>query len=309
MRRSCSFRGVCLTAAVATFGGCGSSTHTTSGPALPSAANSTRLVDGTRPPYITGLAVDPSDGSVLLATNRGLYRIDASGRNLQTIAARVRARGHVGPFGERVSSLAFLHPGELLGSGHPNGTTGGLPPFLGVIRSLDGGRNWTAIARVGFSDLHVLTISGSAIYGYDTVLGGVVAGSNGGRTFEERQAPPGEALVIDLAIDPRESRHLLASTPTTIFSSSDGGNSWRRISAGGESRLAWTWRGLYRADADRGVLTSSDGGITWLRVGELPRPPGKLVETPEGTLYAALIDGSVVTSRDGGRSWKVLFAP
>jgi hypothetical protein len=309
MRRSRLFRGACAAAAVAMLAGCGGSTHTTSAPALPLTANSTRLVDGSRPPYITGLAINPADRSVLLATNRGLYRIDADGHHLQVIASRVRAGRRVGPFGERVSSLAFVNAEELLGSGHPNGTTGGLPPFLGVIQSLDDGRDWTAIARAGFSDLHVLVVSGSTIYGFDTVLGAVVASDDGGRSFAERFAPSGEALVLDLAIDPRDSRHLLASTESAIFSSPDGGTSWRRISSGAESRLAWMAPGLYRADADRSVRTSSDGGMSWQRVGELPRAPGKLVEMPDGTLYAALIDGSIVTSRDGGRSWKTLFAP
>jgi photosystem II stability/assembly factor-like uncharacterized protein len=295
--------------AVSTLAGCGSSAHTTSAPTPPLTVTSTRLVDGTRPPYITGLAVNPSDRSILLATNRGLWEIDAEGHHAQAIEARAHAEGHVGPYGDRVSSLAFLTPKELLGSGHPNGVTGGLPPFLGVINSLDGGHTWTAIARAGMSDLHVLVISGSTVYGFDTVLGGVVASSDGGRTFAERFAPPGEALVLDMAIDPHETRHLLASTQTAIFSSADGGNTWHKISSGDESHLAWMAPGLYRADANRTVQTSTDGGTTWKTVGELPRTPGKLVELADGTLYSALIDGSIVISRDGGRSWKTLFAP
>lgn len=295
-------------AAAAILAGCGGSAHTGSAPAPPSAPKSNRLVDGSRPPYITGLAVNPTDRSLLLATNRGLYGIDADGHHAQAIASRVRAGSRVGAFGERVSSLAYLHAGELLGSGHPNWAERRLPPFLGVIESRDDGASWTAIARVGFSDLHVLVVSGSTVYGYDTVLGGVVASYDAGRTFSERSAPS-EAVVLDLAVDPHADRHLLASSESAIFSSPDGGNSWRALTNAAASRLAWTSRGLYRADADRSVLTSSDGGKTWRRVGELPGTPGKLVETAEGTLYAGLTDGSIVTSGDGGSSWKVLFAP
>jgi hypothetical protein len=287
--------------------GCGGSAHAKSAPGLPFSGRSTRLVDGSRPPYITGLAIAPGGRSLLLATNRGLYRIDADGRHLQAIAARARAGRSVGSFGERVSSLAFIHGGELLGSGHPNLTARGLPPFLGVLESSDGGSDWTAIARVGFSDLHVLVVSGSTVYGFDTLLGGVVASYDGGRSFAERSSPPG-SFVLDLAVDPRADRHLLASTESAIFSSHDGGASWRPLSNGAESRLAWTARGLYRADADRSFETSSDGGRSWRRVGELPRVPGKLVEVADGTLYAALAEGSIVVSRDAGRSWKVLFA-
>jgi hypothetical protein len=308
MRRSRLFRSACATAAVAMFAGCGGSTHTVGAPAPPFAATSTRLVDGSRPPYITGLAIDPTDRSLLLSTNRGLYRIDADGRGLHVIAAQARAGRRVGSFGERVSSLAFVGTRELLGSGHPNRTARALPPFLGVIRSLDGGHHWTAIARVGFSDLHVLVVSGSTVYGFDTVLGALVASNDAGRSFDERSAPPG-AFVLDLAVDPRAGRHLLASTESAIFSSPDGGANWQRISSGSASVLAWNSRGLYRADADRSLQTSSDGGASWRRVGELPKTPGKLVEMADGTLYAALTDGSIVTSHDGGGSWKLLFAP
>lgn len=262
-------------------------------------------MDGSRPPYITGLAVNPADHSVLLATNRGLYSIDSAGSH--TIAARVRAGGHVGSFGERVSSLAFLNAGELLGSGHPNGADRGLPPFLGVLRSRDGGREWTAIARVGFSDLHVLVTSGSTVYGFDTVLGAVVASYDAGRNFAERSGPPGE-FVVDLAIDPHANQHLLASTNSALFSSTDGGTSWRQTASAAGARLAWNSGGLYRADADRSVQASSDGGASWQRVGGLPGTPGKLLETADGTLYAALTEGSIVASRDGGRTWRTLYA-
>lgn len=276
--------------------------------AQPFGTPSTKLVEGTRPPYITGLAIDPSGGAILLATNRGLFRISADGKRIQTIHARARAHRHNGPFGQRVSSLAFLDAGHLFGSGHPNGVATGLPAFLGLIESTDGGRSWTSVARTGFSDLHVLLVVNRNFFGYDTVLGGVVVSTDGGRTFVERSAPSG-ALVLDLAVDPHDSRYMLASTPTAIFRSLDQGKSWHKAQAAEESHLAWTSNGLFRADADGTVLRSNDRGVTWRRVGRLSRPPGKLVEQPDGTLYAALIDGSVVTSRDAGRMWSTLFAP
>src|SRR5579863_886244 len=84
MLRARLLRAACVTAAVSLPAGCGGSTHPASVPSL---------VDSTRPPYITGLAINPADRSILLATNRGLYSIDPSGRHLQTIAARVSASG------------------------------------------------------------------------------------------------------------------------------------------------------------------------------------------------------------------------
>jgi hypothetical protein len=273
-----------------------------------SRATTTKLVDPGRPPSITGLAVDPAGGAILLATNVGLFRISADGRRLQAIGARARAQGREGPFGRRVSSLAFLDAGHLLGSGHPNPGPSRLPAFLGLIESTNAGLSWTAVSRAGFSDLHVLLVVNGTVYGYDTVLGGVVVSTDGGRTFTERSAP-GAAVVVDLAVDPRAPRYLLASTPTAIFHSSDQGKRWHKLQAANESRLAWTPNGLFRADADGTVSMSSDRGLTWLRAGRLPRPPGKIVELPNGTLYAALIDGRIVASRNRGRTWSTLFAP
>jgi photosystem II stability/assembly factor-like uncharacterized protein len=207
-----------------------------------------------------------------------------------------------------MSSLAFLDAGHLLGSGHPNPGPSRLPAFLGLIESTDGGHSWTAVSRAGFSDLHVLLVVDASVYGYDTVLGGVVVSRNDGRTFAERSAPQ-DAVVVDMAVDPHAPRYLLASTPTAIFRSSDQGGSWHKLQAADESRLAWTSNGLFRADADGTVSMSSDRGLTWRRAGRLPGPPGKLVELPGGTLYAALDNGSVLTSHSGGRTWSTLFAP
>ncbi len=308
MRRRSLLGFTCAVAAAALLAGCGGSTHAAGTPALSFATRSTRLVDATRPPYITGLAVNPVNGSVLLATNRGIYRTAASGRGLSQVAAKARAGSHVGDYGERVSSFAYIDGTKLIGSGHPSANAKALPPFLGVMESEDEGREWTATARVGYSDLHVIVVSGSTVYGFDTILGGVVASYDGGRSFTERTAPPGP-YVLDLAIDPAAKLHLLASTADAIFSSRDGGNTWQQISAAGQAHMAWNAHGLYRADADRSVSTSSDGGVTWHVVGRLPGLPGKLVETAAGTLYAALTEGTVVTSQNGGRSWSTLFSP
>jgi len=288
----------------ATLAACGGAApHTSS-----TTASSSRLVEAGRPPYITGLAIDPSDHSLLLATNTGLYRISADGRQVHPVEARVSVGGATGPYGERVSSLAFDGPGLLLGSGHPNRVITHLPPFLGVLESHDGGRDWSGLSRAGFSDLHVMLVQNGTIYGFDTVLGGVVVSTDGGRTFVEGSAPSGPT-ILDMAVDPKDGRYVLASTLEAIFASSDQGTTWRRLAAAGESRLTWTPAGLFRADADGGVLRSADRGRSWTQVGRLAGTPGKLVETAAGELYAALDDGRVATSSDGGREWHVVFSP
>lgn len=272
------------------------------------AAASKPLIETGRPPLITGLAIDPTDHSILLATNVGLYRIDSDGKAVRPIEAHAAESGADGPFGERVSSLAFAAPHRLLGSGHPNRVVDRLPPFLGLLESRDGGRSWKGIARTGFSDLHVLLVAGASVYAFDTTLGGVVVSSDGGRTFAERTAPEGPT-VIDMAVDPGDGRYILASTPAAIFASSDQGNSWHRLARATEARLSWSSAGLFRADSDGAVRRSEDRGRNWAAVGKLPGSPGKLVQAGGGELYAALNDARILRSTDGGREWKPVFSP
>src|SRR4051794_5969959 len=142
-----------LSALLAT--GCGSDSsarevgHGTVQPAHPTA-----LVNAARPPYVNALAVDPGSGAILLATNRGLFRIPRGGAPTRIRARAVAGRAS-GAYGMKVSAFAFTGPGRLIGSGHPDGA-GRLPGFLGTLKSSDSGRTWHAVSRVGFSDLHVV---------------------------------------------------------------------------------------------------------------------------------------------------------
>lgn len=298
--RSLFFALVAAVAALA-IGGCGGSRHNAS------AASAKPLVEQGRPPLITGLAVDPAGRSLLLATNIGLYRVSSDGRKLQPIGASARESAAHGPYGERVSSLAFDGAARLLGSGHPNRVVDHLPPFLGLLESRDGGQSWKGIARAGFSDLHVLLVQSGIVYAFDTILGGVVVSRDGGHNFVEETAPEGPT-VLDMAVDPRDGRYILASTPQALFASTDDGASWHRLVAASEARLTWTAVGLFRADADGTVMRSPDRGVHWSAVGKLPGTPGKLIASG-GELYAALDNARIYTSGDGGAAWKLLFKP
>jgi hypothetical protein len=58
-------------------------------------------------------------------------------------------------------------PDDFLGSGHPDGRDR-LPPFLGLIRSVDAGRSWEPVSLLGRRDFHVLEAAGRRIYGFGT---------------------------------------------------------------------------------------------------------------------------------------------
>jgi photosystem II stability/assembly factor-like uncharacterized protein len=261
-----------------------------------------RVVDSSRGPHIAAFAVNPKDGSMLLATNRGLYAIHGS--KATPIRSEVKVKQETGRFGTNVSAFAFTGPDRLVGSGHPDSPT--LPGSLGLIESSDDGRSWSAVSRVGLSDLHVIKPQPGALVAFDTTLGATIVSRDGGKTWSERQTPA--SAVLDIAVDPSDPRYLIASTGKELSRSTDQGNTWKALGPAGRAELAWGGKGLFRADHDGTVLTSKDRGRSWSRVGKLDGSPGKLVETSDGNLYVALDDGSIQRSENGGREWKTVFA-
>jgi len=256
-------------------------------------------------PFIDAFAVNPKGGSLLLATNKGLFHIDADGKKGRLLRSEVKVSNKGSGFGDKVSAFAFVGPDKLIGSGHPDDPT--VPGNLGLMQSNNGGASWKAVSRVGLSDLHVIKPQGGLVFAYDTVLGGVIVSSDGGKTFAERSAP--EEPVTDLASDPRDANYLLAASVNSLFVSTDQARSWKKLGPADSPQLAWGEHGLYRADAGGIVGTSSDRGRSWKQVGRLEGNPGKLVETSDDKLYVALDSGIVQVSSDAGRSWKRLFKP
>src|SRR5262249_40320524 len=135
--------------------------------------------------------------------------------------------------------------------------------------------------------------------------------------------PPG-LLIEDLAIDPRDSRHLLAAGSARVpgvchyrsaaFRSADGGASWTSFAntlLGIEEGGAFNGVRFHPADPRNVYLVgkksfkSADGGVTWApffstgALAELEIDPFH----PD-VLYAAAPD--LKKSTDGGRSWRAV---
>lgn len=97
--------------------------------------------------------------------------------------------------------------------------------------------------------------------------------TDGGRSFERRAAPE---LPLDVVFDPRDPQRMLVATAQGLFSSSDGGGSWRPRDPVASEQLAWAAPdAAYRADP--------------------------------GTLYASIPGGEIHRSTDGGATWKRLL--
>jgi hypothetical protein len=244
--------------------------------------------------HVHGLGVNPKDGALFIATHSGLFRAPRGG----TSARRV------GDSRRDVMGFTVVGPDRFLGSGHPDPGAGG-PPNLGLISTRRAGTEWEQVSLRGQADFHVLRSAGQTVYGFDGLTGTLMTSRDGGRSWRERQPPPG---MFDLAIGPDEEERLVIATQDGLFASADGGAGWRPLDPTRAGLLTWTTDGLYLVDGDGQVSASNDGGRRWAKRGSIGGRPAAFASDRQ-ELYAAHADGTVVRSSDGGMSWAVRARP
>jgi hypothetical protein len=259
-----------------------------------------------QPPVVSSIDVNPADDSLWLGTNTGLFRVPPDGGAPERVTGTLRTK----QFGEGEISqelaIRFEGPNRLLASGHPPSESS-LPPVLGLIRSNDAGKTWTEISEVGRSDFHALQLSGDTLVAGLFGEAGINVSRDGGRTFETRTPPD---PLVDLAVDPDDSRRWVATTATGSYVSVDEGGTWRQADPVPNSWLAWpAGPDLYRIDPGGLVRHSADGGRTWEDRGTTGGEPQALDADGRRRLYTILIDGTVKQSGDGGRTWTDLVTP
>jgi hypothetical protein len=250
-------------------------------------------------PYVGSLEVDPADGSVLLATNAGLYRVRKGA--MEPVTARM-GKSEI----SKGLSFRFTGPGEAVGGGHP-GREKSEWPVLGLVASEDGARSWRSVSRLGASDFHAIAVSDPVLAAAEGSNATVFVSRDGGRTFETRTTP---LALNDLEIDPADPQRWVASSEQGLHLSTDEGRTWEPGEAAGGVRLTWPASDrLVRTDTDGRVSSSADGGVTWDVVGSVDGETQALAAGADEVLYAADLEGVVRVSRDGGGSWSVLARP
>jgi photosystem II stability/assembly factor-like uncharacterized protein len=256
------------------------------------------------PPYIGALSVNPADGALFLASNTGLFRIDEAGGEPVKVTGVLRTPDGEGQVSEALV-VDFTGPDELLGSGHPAAGSS-LPPVLGLIRSGDAGKTWTPVSELGTADFHVLARSGDSLVAPMFGQAQIFLSRDEGRSWETRVAP---MPLVDLAVDPRDSKRWVGTSDQGVFTSGDEGKTWRQRDPTPNVRLAWKApRELYRIDPGGPVKVSADGGETWKDRGDAGGEPQVLSLDGDGALYMASLDGTVKRSDDGAATWEVVVA-
>lgn len=248
--------------------------------------------------HVHELVPDPDDGTLLVATHEGLYRltIDTDG----TATA-------VGPIGGLdFDPMGFtIADGISYASGHPGPTTPETfgSPNLGLIVSDDRGETWANVSLTGITDFHSLTAattpSGAVrVFGYDASTARLERSLDGGSTWS------GGADLTARDILAHEDR-LYATTPDGLAISDDDGATFT---------VDATAPALYVIAADRnGTIAGVDvTGTLWTREAGRDWEHG---HTIEGSPQAFAVDGSrlyvaddrgIAYTDDAGASWVVL---
>jgi hypothetical protein len=251
--------------------------------------------------FIGSLAVDPADGTLMIGTGLGLFRAEQGARKAERVVGELTTPDGAGPVSSNLV-VRYAGPGDLVGSGHPEGGGTALPENLGLIRSGDAGATWEPVSQLGESDFHILQARGDHVVAVRVDETDIQVSGDGGASFESR-TPPDPPL--DVAFDPEDPRRMVVATEQGTFTSGDGGNSWRPRDPTRSDQLAWAEPdALYRADAGGAIKVSADGGATWTDRGTVGLPVNELAADDEGTLYASVAGGEVHTSTDGGATWK-----
>lgn len=239
--------------------------------------------------HVHGVAVNPADGLVYLATHDGLFRYGAGGPE---------------PVGPVVDLMGFTvaGPDHFYASGHP-GPGVDLPQPLGLAESRDGGLTWTPVSRGGQSDFHALTASAAGVLGFD---GFALRATGDGLTWTDVETAP--ETPFDMATSPTGSTVLITSA-SGVYRSQDGGSSWAQPAAPLLQFVAFADENVAVGVTPHGeVSRSEDAGATWTRTAQLEEPVMAVAATrrADGSVHVVMVTASgLLASDDGG----VTFAP
>jgi photosystem II stability/assembly factor-like uncharacterized protein len=272
------------TAVVVLLTGCAATGDRTSPPAAG--------IDGTLPAaHVHAVAVDPGDGTLLMATHEGLIGVGDDGRPAT-----------VGPVID-LMGFAVAGPGHYLASGHP-GLRTDLPNPVGLIESTDGGKTWAPLSRAGESDFHALTaLPGGGALGHD----GALRRTADGRVWEQLAIP---AEPHTLTISP-DGAAVLATTEQGLLRSTDTGSSWAPVTAAPLLQVvAWADSAtIVGVDPAGAVWRSADAGDSWQQVAHLDAAPHAMVAHGERDDVRIVVatEEALLESVDGGRSFTGLL--
>ena len=188
-------------------------------------------------------------------------------------------------------------------------------PGLGVMRSEDGGRTWSALNE-GLPSREVEAFATHAdqtgtLYAYLPEKG-IYRSEDTGETWTRMDGGPGapiRQLFHSNMAGSMQTGWLFAVTPEGVRRSMDCFCGWRptgELPAGEVSSIAYDPRKpeLVYAATSAGLFRTTNGGERWERVSAGPQVSALAITPAVGALYGATPDGSLVLSLDQGLKWE-----
>jgi photosystem II stability/assembly factor-like uncharacterized protein len=244
--------------------------------------------------HVHGLGIDPTDGTLMVATHHGVYRLADDGSVAQ-----------LGPVQDTMG-FTVVGAAHFLGSGHP-GEDDGRPGLLGLIESTNGAASWKDVSLSGQVDFHALAYAHDQVYGWDATSGRFMVS-----TDRQEWLTRSTLQLFGFTVDPKNADHIVATTPDGVQASADGGRSWQPVAeAPALVLVAWDANsGLWGLGADGTAFHTDDPDAPWQQAGALEGQPQALLAAGD-TLYAAASDEADITtlyrSTDAGRTWQVRY--
>ncbi|MBV9951587.1 MAG: hypothetical protein JO291_06530, partial [Acidimicrobiia bacterium] len=176
-----------------------------------------------------------------------------------------------------------------------------------LMRSTDGGLNWTPMVR-GITGLafQVAVAPADPEVLYMAMDGGISRSADRGSSWTRTNTPSTMSGIADIAISPRSSDVVFATGATTgLFRTTDGGATWGTAgSFGAVTALSVSADGrVIVGGSDGKVFTSTDDGATWVRsTGTVAEAATALVDA-RSTTFLGTKKGKVFRSVDGGRTF------
>jgi uncharacterized repeat protein (TIGR02543 family) len=212
-----------------------------------------------------------------------------------------------GPYGDDIQAIAIDHSStQTVYVGTPGG----------VLKSVNGGGNWSAVntGLIGFSviSLAIDPATPQTIFAGTGSGGGVFKSDNGGASWSAVNTGLTSASVSSLAIDLATPQTIYAANGAEgVFKSVNGGGSWSAVNFGligvSVQSLAInpsTPQTVYAGSYGGGVFKSVNGGVNWSTInnGLYDTGVSSLAISSDGIIYAGT-SGGVYKSTNGGASW------
>lgn len=248
---------------------------------------------------IAALEFDNASRTLFKATAKALYRSDDEGRTWMKIVSPPAATKHA------IAAVAV--------SARDKDTVYVAGPGLGIFRSEDGGRTWTA-RNHGLPNRKVVALTAHAdqmdtLYAY--VAGkGIFRSQDAGLRWRLMDRGPREEIrrfVHSNMPGSMETGWLFAATSKGVRRSMDCFCGWHDAGGLVDEVRAVSYdpdepQRIYAA-ARKGLFVSTDGGEQWTSLKSPDTVITALVAAPSGVLYAGG-DNSLFRSSDRGATWE-----